>query len=269
MTIKYKISILETYSTICEASFLRDFFYKNCPNNSDIKNDSEIITILAEYNDNYNTTINPSYKSVFPENTTKISSYHIISSLYPNNFIINNIQNKCIIRPINQTVSSFELKSQLSNNMLEYLNLSCLIDGPDFLALVLYSNDMDDPKKQINKGISAVNLGNCEQVLKEYCNISQNESLIILNMESKRNEITKRENNDNSFNLGKIAQIEVYDFSGKKLNLSLCNYIKILKNLEDIKDELNFNSAANLANKGIDVFKYYLLFFQEERNFII
>jgi len=266
LKIKYNISILETYSTICEASFLTDFFCKNCPNNSDIKNDSEIITIIPEYNGNngnYCTTINPSYESVFPENTTKITSYHIISSLYQNNFIIDIAQNKCIIRPINQTLSSFELKSQLSNNMLEYLNLSCLIDGPDFLALVLYSNDMDDPKKQINKGISAVNLGNCEQVLKEYYNISQNESLIILNMESKRNEITKRENNDSSFNLGKRAQIEVYDFSGKKLNLSLCNDIKILKYLEDVKDELNFNSAANLANKGIDVFNAKDSFFND------
>ena len=47
---------------------------------------------------------------------------------------------------------------------------------------------MDDPKKQLEKGISAIDLGNCTEQIKEHYNISKNESLIILNMESNRDE---------------------------------------------------------------------------------
>ena len=74
-------------------------------------------------------------------------------------------------------------------------------------------------------------------------------------MESKRNENKKDEQtNKNSMDIGKNMQIEIYDKSGRKLNLSVCNEdIKIMKYIGDI-EELNLESAANLASKGIDVF---------------
>ena len=34
-----------------------------------------------------------------------------------------------------------------------------------------------DPKEQIKKGISAIDLGNCTKEIKDYYNIPQNESL--------------------------------------------------------------------------------------------
>ena len=74
-------------------------------------------------------------------------------------------------------------------------------------------------------------------------------------MESKRNENKKdKEGDNNAIDIGKNMQIEIYDKSGRKLNLSVCNEdIKIMKYIGDI-EELNLESAANLASKGIDVF---------------
>ena len=80
-------------------------------------------------------------------------------------------------------------------------------------------------------------------------------------MESKYN---KSENaNDNSLNIGKNNQIEIYNYSGKKLNLSICNEdIKIMKYIGDI-EKLDIESAMNLADKGIDVFNASDKFFND------
>ena len=89
-----------------------------------------------------------------------------------------------------------------------------LINGSDFTAMVLSSDDMN-PKEQIKKGISAIDLGNCTEQIKEYYNISKNESLIILNSETKRNETKIKEEkdaNDDSIDIGKKTRIEIQYF---------------------------------------------------------
>ena len=102
--------------------------------------------------------------------------------------------------------------------------------------MVLTSDDIK-PEEQLKKGISAIDLGNCTNVLKEFYNISEEENLIILNMEIKNDENQNVEINndeDKSFNLGKNTQIEIYDYSGRKLDLSVCNEgIKIMKFIGD------------------------------------
>ena len=135
-----------------------------------------------------------------------------------------------------------------------FKNSSSLINGSDFIATILSSNNLD-PKDQLNMGISAVDLGNCAQIIKKMNNISKSENLIIVNMESKRNKNNiENNNNDNSIDIGKNVQIEIYDSSGKKLDLSVCKEdIKILQYIKDV-NELNIQTAMNLANSGVDVF---------------
>ena len=157
---------------------------------------------------------------------------------------------------MDKTTSS-EFKEQIMNNITDFINKansSNLFNGSDFMVIIIPS-DNTDPKDQLKNGISAIDLGNCTNVIKEFYNISQNESLYILNIESKKNETEKLNgNNDNSFNLGKNNQIEVYEKSGKRLDLSICKQdIKIMKYLGDAK-ELDIDSAMDLANQGIDVF---------------
>ena len=105
-------------------------------------------------------------------------------------------------------------------------------------------------EEQLKNGISAVDLGNCTNVIKEYYNISQEENLIILNMETKNDESQKNESNNNddkSFNLGKNTQLEIYDYSGRKLNLSVCKEsIKVMKYIGDAEDQLDMNSAKKM-----------------------
>ena len=49
--------------------------------------------------------------------------------------------------------------------------------------------------------------------------------------------------------------MEIYDSSGRKLNLSVCKEdIKVMKYIGDVAEELNIQSAMDLAEKGIDVF---------------
>ena len=60
--------------------------------------------------------------------------------------------------------------------------------------------------------------------------------------------------NDKSFILEKNTQIEIYDNSGRKLNLSICKQdIKIYKYIGEVKT-IDLYSAQSLSNKGIDVF---------------
>ena len=65
----------------------------------------------------------------------------------------------------------------------------------------------------------------------------------------------ENKNNDNDcFNLGKNTHIEVYDYSGRKLNLSTCKEdITVMKYIGDVT-ELNIESAKSLSTQGIDVF---------------
>ena len=179
----------------------------------------------------------------------------------PHNYKINE-KNECELKNSGGTTSISEFKTQFLSNMTSYVNSSKVINGSNFIAVVISSNEMD-PKEQIKMGISPVN---CTEVLKEHYNISSEENLIVLNMEIKNEENQKNESinsGDNSFNLGKTTQIEVYDYSGRKLDLSFCKEdIQVMKYIGDV-EELNIQSAKDLANQGIDVFNASDEFFND------
>ena len=175
----------------------------------------------------------------------------------PNGTYQNNCYKSEIINEIyTQLPSLKEFQSKLTDNIIIFKNSSTLINGTDFIATIISSNNLD-PKDQLNMGISAIDLGSCTQILKEINNISENENLTIVNMETKRNtnkNDIENNNNENSFDIGKNVQFEIYDSSGNKLDLSVCKEdIKILQFIKDV-NELNIQEAIKLADKGIDVF---------------
>ena len=117
-------------------------------------------------------------------------------------------------------------------------------------------------------GISGVDLGNCTEIIKEYYDISSKENLIILNIESKnfksKKNITEINNdnqiNSNSFNLGKDTKINLFDYSGRKLNLSVCKEdITVMKYIGDV-EKLNMESAKDFSTQGIDVLMQKIIF---------
>ena len=85
---------------------------------------------------------------------------------FPSNYEANSEEKRCIIKSYDKT-SSKEFKNELLNNITSFVNSSTLINGSDFIAVVLSSDEID-PKEQIKKGISAFDLGNCTEQIKEY-----------------------------------------------------------------------------------------------------
>ena len=157
-------------------------------------------------------------------------------------------------------ITENDIINQIRNDIASYVNSSKVINGSNFLAVVLSSDNMN-PEEQLKNGISAVDLGNCTNVIKEFYNIPKEENLIILNMETKNE---SNNNADKSFNLGKNTQIEIYDYSGRKLNLSVCKEdIKVMKYIGDIEGQLDMDSAKSLSNQGIDVFNANDKFFND------
>ena len=103
--------------------------------------------------------------------------------------------------------------------------------------------------------------------------MSSNDSLIILNMETKisniknieKEEDEENEIEDNSFNTRKISQVEVFDMSGRSLNISVCQKkITIMKFINDTLDESVLEFAKSLSNQGIDVFNPNDSFFNDK-----
>ena len=135
-------------------------------------------------------------------------------------------------------------------------NSSSSVTSNSELIQVISTSDKMSIEEQLKSGISPIDLGDCTNIIKEFYNISKEENLIILNQEIRNNNPQNKSstNNDNSNSLGKYSQIEIYDLSGRKLDLSVCKTgIKILKYLGDV-ETLNINSAKNYADIGIDIF---------------
>jgi len=152
-----------------------------------------------------------------------------------------------------------EFKNLFLKNITAFLNSSNIIQGSNFIAIVLSSDNMD-PKEQLEKGISAVDLGNCTEIIKDYYNISKEENLIVLNTEIKNSEI----GNNSNFNLGKNIQLEIFDYSGRKLELSVCKEdIKLMMNLKDTENELDIKSAQTFSEQNIDIFNAKDNFFND------
>ena len=204
-------------------------------------------------------TLNNGCQPSCPNGSYYFVFYHLCLENCPHNYEKDDEQKKCVMKTFGQTTSLDEFKFQINENITTFLNYTSLINGSDFIASFVFSDNMS-PEEQLKKGISAVDLSDCTQIIKDYYNISRNESLIILNMEYKKEELeTEEEKEDeidnNSFDLGKITHIEVFDSSGRNLNLSVCQKeIKIIKSIKDYMDELNIESAKSLSNQGIDVF---------------
>ena len=178
----------------------------------------------------------------------------------PFNYEINSEKTQCVLKKSYEILTTEEFKKQILNNISSYVNSSNIINGSNFLAIILSSGDMN-PEEQIKQGISAIDLGNCVSELKTHYHISNDQNLIILEIEEKESEEKNIE--DDSFNLGKSIIIEVYDTLGQKLDLSVCkSEIKIMKYIGDAEG-INIQTAMDLTEQGIDVFNAQDKFFND------
>ena len=152
-------------------------------------------------------------------------------------------------------------KNELLTNISDYINSPHALNGSNCEAKILKSDDIGiNDSVKIN--ISEIFLGACPKILKEQYNISDDESLILLIMES-----AKKENanhfDTNSFLLGIDILLNIFDISGMQLDLSFCqSYIRITHNISNF-NEINIKSAKNFAKQGIDVFNASDSFFND------
>ena len=202
----------------------------------------------------------------------------ILESLIPSNYYKNETDNiyykKKFISTNQIIVESFKKDEyeDIIKNKIELIfdfissNSSSLVINNTEVIQVILTSDKISIEEQLRAGISPVDLGDCPEDIKEFYNISKEENLIILNQEKKNNNKKKKSsgnNNENSINLGTFSQLEIYDFSGRKLNLSVCaKSITLLKYIGDV-EEININSAKNYAEKGIDIFNASSDFFND------
>ena len=183
--------------------------------------------------------------------------------LLPNNTCIENITDNEDIEPkddfndfsfdnISIMINSSEINFIIITDfILSEQNIS-IINASDHVKVVLDTNKITI-YEQLKEGFSAIDLGKCEKIIKDHYNISEEEGLIIINKQSK-NINNNSTIEDNSFNLGINNEIEIYDYLGRKLELSVCEEdIKILMNLENVK-EIDIQTSEEYAKQGIDVF---------------
>ena len=263
----------------CEDNYYKidnDLYPNNCYDNETINSFKVLkISTIVETTEKDNTNVIICLNNTFitpdkdcaltcPNGTYQFSLNNSCLYSCPQNYIIEN--NKCLFKNFDIKTTVEDFKNQISDDITSYINSSNIINGSNFLAVVLSSDNME-PEEQIKNGISAIDLGNCTNVIKEYYNISNEESLIVLNMELKNDDYQKSQmsnDDDKSFNLGSNTQLEIYDYSGRKLNLSICREdIKVMKPLNNFENQFDMNSAKSLSEQGIDVFDKNDKFFND------
>ena len=132
-----------------------------------------------------------------------------------------------------------------------------LIEGKDnfFFEIVKSENERLSLKKKntsINQ-LSKVDLGECEKILKEYYHIDLNVSLIIIKFEKIANNSMER-----------AIQYEVYEpFNMTKLDLSLCNNIKINIYKPVVLSEELLDLYNKMKEMGYDLFDINDAFYRD------
>ena len=181
----------------------------------------------------------------------------------PVNYQISSDRKKCELAKLDDNVTPSIFKDMITNNLTLYVNSKKVINGSNFKAQIISSSDLD-PIEQVKKGISGLNLGNCINILKKHYNIPNDEDLIIVEIETKEDkEKNKNLNKKEDFvNLGKNVQVSIYDKSNRKLDMSYCDEITIMKCLGDLGD-VDFETAKKMAEKGVDVFNVNDTFFND------
>jgi len=164
---------------------------------------------------------------------------------------------------LDDDVTPSQFKDMITNNLTLYIDSKKVINGSNFKAQIISSSDLD-PAEQIKNGISALDLGNYIEILKKHYNIPYHEDLIIVEIETTEDkEKNKNLNKKVDFvNLGKNVQVSIYDKSNRKLDMSYCSDITIMKYIGDLGD-VDFVTAKKMAEKNVDVFNVNDTFFND------
>ena len=194
-----------------------------------------------------------------PEGTYKYNldyNYSCLNSC-PKGYIINLGNNKCELSEFPENVTMNEFKSIVFEKINLYLNSTRIISFDDFKAKILTSSDLNSNNYNSEQIFYINNLENIIDEIKTANNLDNNEEIIIIQTEYDSNlEIMKNlEINSDSINLGKTAEILLYDSLGNKLTIPESNskLFSITKYIGDIQ-YIDYTESKWFYDKGIDVF---------------
>ena len=154
------------------------------------------------------------------------------------------------------------LYQEIVDNILKNYSISegkeKIIEGTDNYIYIISTSDIgksiinginDDSDERVSK----IDLGECENILKDHYYISRNDSLIIIIFEKLTNISTERS-----------LQYEVYEpYNKTKLNLSLCDNVTIITYVPVILSEKLQNLYNELQELGYDLFDINGAFYQD------
>ena len=154
------------------------------------------------------------------------------------NMIINN---ECINGKLNN-IQIKEIYQDLKENILKNgFNGNISIIQTENVKFQISTYDYQ--KNQKNPNISTLDLGKCENILKDYYNISKSDSLIIFKMDAMNINLTST-----------FIQYEIYEpYEYKMLNLSLCDEVKI-----EINNPIKLNNNTISLYQSLNNFGYNL-----------
>ena len=237
--------ISKTYNKVIYLKLSNGNCLEGCPNNLFLTKEGDCVELC------------PSKTFQFIPNTTCVD-------FCPPNYELDENKTKCVASTSFETMTSSYFKEIISNNISSFVDSTKVINGSDFKAQIIQSSDLD-PKEQIKNGISGLDLGDCIEVLKKAYNIPKEKDLIIVEIESKedKGKNTNLNKKEDYVDIGKDVQVGIYDFSGRKLDMSVCNQdIIVMKGISDIED-IDLGTAMKLADQGIDVFNAKDSFFND------
>ena len=206
-------TIIETTlpeTTIIESSIPKTFFLEN-PSTFKEQDTNNIETTNIETNQIESTFLSNPNNDLNPKTTIILNDNDSITSIITNNNINNKLNcsndeimnNKCINGNININQID-EIKTELLKNN----NSNILIKSENITIQITTS---EEQKKDIPE-VSSIDLGECENLLKDHYNISRDESLIIFKIDIKTEDLSST-----------YVKYEIYDpKKEKKLKLDIC-----------------------------------------------
>ena len=261
-----KIDVNNTYPSYYNINFSIDETKQ--VSNTILNNNKEETTDKSE-EEKFNLTINSSIKIDEINNLDlAISSFNEIES----EIIFNTIKNSNseIIEMTSEFIESKNYTSEEINqklyehiigNMLQILEgkngEEIIFEGKDnfFYQLTNLENELNNLDKKNNNSnrFSKIDLGDCENVLRDEYNLGDNVSLLILKYEKISNISSER-----------YLQYEVYESLNKKrLNLSLCKDIPIDVYIPVMLSDKIQNLYNELKDLGYDLFDINSKFYQD------
>ena len=147
------------------------------------------------------------------------------------------LNNKCLDGQI--TLNQIdEIKKLLLNQ--NYTGENTIIETE---TVIIQLSKLEDQMNQDNSNVSNIDLGDCEDILRETNHISDDEDLIIYKTDIKTSDSSST-----------FVTYEVYDSSLNKLNLSICSSTQISINVPVNLGESLDNLAESLSDSGYNIF---------------